>query len=132
MKREYSYDKENGVATVKLSKKGVEGFGVARLNPDDSTYGNEYTGLTIAEMRAYKHLFKNRAKLRKQEHDKFMKAALHHKKLYEEDLEREKNIQIDIESFIEDKAELYEKFKKPSRQVKWKELPDDFFEGDAP
>lgn len=49
----YEYDKENGVSTcIITNKQGKVFVGMAQCHPDDMDMNSEYTGSSIAEMRA--------------------------------------------------------------------------------
>jgi len=129
MRRRFYYDKNSGYARVMLNKKGITAWGTAKLHPDDMVYGNEYTGLGIAEMRAEKQLLEKRARAKKKEYKKLMAQAGYYEQLYKDDLERAKELDAAINHFIEQKAGLYEKLKNPQTIVQWKELPENFFDG---
>lgn len=125
----YLYDKENGVSMAKFSKQGIVAYGTAKIHPDDREYASEYTGLTLAEMRAYKNFLRKRAKKKKEFYNRYQKIANSYKTYYEADLEREKEMDEIIARFINDKQELYRRLHNPPQKTEWKELPEEFFEG---
>jgi hypothetical protein len=129
MRRRFYYDKDSGVARVVLNKRGITAWGTAKLHPDDMVYGNEYTGLGIAEMRAEKQLLEKRARAKKKEHKRLVAQAAYYEQLYKNDIERAKELDESINNFIEQKAGLYQKLKNPQPKVQWKELPENFFDG---
>jgi len=127
MRRQYFYDKDSGIARVVLSKKGCVGQGTAKLHPDDAKYASEFTGLTLAELRAQSDFFKKRSKKKKRAHEHFQKVANNFKVQYEEDLERASLLEALASSYIEEKSILHKKLNNPPKRVEWNNLPDNFF-----
>lgn len=129
MGRYYHYDRETGTSMAKFSKQGIVAYGTAKVHPDDQKFASEFTGLTLAEMRAYKNFLHKRAMKKKSRYLKYEKITQSYKAQYEEDLQREKEMDEFIASFIKDKEELHRKLSNPVKRTEWKELPEDFFEG---
>jgi hypothetical protein len=129
MRRRFYYDKNSGYARVMLNKKGITAWGSAKLHPDDADYGNEFTGLGIAEMRAEKQLLEKRARIKKQKYKRYQALAEYYEQLYKEDLHRASEVDAGIVEFIEAKAELHAMLRNPQRKVEWKTLPENFFDG---
>lgn len=124
MRVAFNYNPENGRAEVVLKKQGITSSGTAKVHPDDRKYASEYTGLTIAEMRAYKKFLEKRARKKNKIEKQLLNQAEYYKKLAEEDIEVSKRIQEDIEYYIQSKANFYAARENPATKINWSDLDE--------
>lgn len=130
MRRRFSYNKETSVADVVLYMDGITATGTAKVHPDDLQYANEYTGLHLAELRAYKKYLEKRARKKHAYELKLLRTAQYYKKLCEEDMHTAQQVEAAISEFINGKALLYQTLKNPPKKVQWHNLPENFFKGE--
>ena len=124
MKAIFNYDSEKKIAQVTLSKQGITVTGTAKAHPDDGVHASEFTGLTIAEMRAYKKFVERRSRKKKSMQKWFLAQAEYYAKLADEDIETSKRIEEEIDFYIEQKSKFYNTLKNPPQKIKWAELND--------
>lgn len=122
MKVIFNYDSEKKIAHVTMSKQGITVTGTAKAHPDDGVYANEFTGLTIAEMRAYKKFLKRRSQKKKSTQKWFLAQAEYYAKLADEDIQDSKRIEEEIDFYIEQKSKFYNTLKNPPQRIKWADL----------
>ena len=125
MRAIFNYNPETGVAEVTLTRKGITATASAKVHPDDKQYSSEFTGLTIAEMRAYKKLLEKRARQKNKIAKWYLTQAEYYKKLAEEDLDVSQAIQDEIEYYIQSKSDFYEKMKNPIKPIIWSDIEAD-------
>lgn len=127
MYKKFVYDKNSGVATATLKDQKFVVTGKAKLHPDDKKYGNELTGLTIAEMRAYKKLVDKRKKQKVSRAQWFQSQADYYNKLAEIDQFLIESLEGEIESFINAKVKLYNMLNNPPKKIEWEEVDESLF-----
>lgn len=122
MRTIFNYNSETGIAEVTLTKKGITVTANAKVHPDDKQYASEFTGLTIAEMRAYKKYLEKRARQKNKIAEWHLKQAEYYKKLSEEDIEVSTAIDEEIAFYIQGKSDFYDKLKNPVKPVIWSDV----------
>ena len=124
MKATFNYDSEKKIAQVTLSKQGITVTGTAKAHPDDNHHASEFTGLTIAEMRAYKKFVERRARRKQNIQKWFLGQAEYYAQLAQEDLEVAKRVEEEIGIYIDQKAQFYQLLKSPKQRITWGSLDD--------
>ena len=125
MKAVFNYDSQNGIAKVTLSKQGISASATARVHPDDIAHASEFTGLTIAEMRAYKKFVQKRIRRKLAMEKRLLAQSQYYKKLAEEDQEIVERIEEEILFYIQSKADFYNKLRTPPTPIKWADIDTD-------
>jgi hypothetical protein len=128
MYRKFEYDKESGLSTATLTDRGITAVGRAKLHPDDKRHGSELTGLSIAELRAYKKLVEKRMKKKRYAARWHQAQADYYNKLAELDKDFTKELSQEIDIFIGEKTKLYKALAdgRP-KPIEWVEVDSEMF-----
>ena len=112
MRTNYFYDKDTFESTFEIiTNKGKKFIGKAKTHPDDQDYGNQFTGIYIAEGRArlkreiYK-ITKIKADIRRLENELSYKQ-----KLLAEYEDNKNYFKEAIDTFIDQKDKLYKQYR---------------------
>lgn len=112
MRTNYFYNKDTFESTFEIiTNKGKKFIGKAKTHPDDRDYGNQFTGIYIAEGRArikreiYK-IMKIKADIRRLENELKYKEKLLAE--YEDNKNYFKNV---VDTFIKQKDNLYKQYR---------------------
>lgn len=112
MRTNYFYDKDTFESTFEIvTNKGKKFVGKSKAHPDDQDYGNQFTGIYIAEGRArlkreiYK-ITKTKADIRRLENE-----IKYKQKLLAEYEDRKTYFKESINTFIDQKDKLYKQYR---------------------
>jgi hypothetical protein len=128
MYRQFNYDKESGVSTAILTDRGITAVGRAKLHPDDRKHGSELTGLSIAELRAYKKLIEKRMKKKQHAAKWYQAQADYYNSLAKSDEAFMEELSKEIDVFIGGKTKLYQALANGRpKAIEWVEMDSEMF-----
>lgn len=129
MSKSKKFKYNDGVAEVEVYYKGIKATGKARLHPDDVDFGNELTGLSIAEFRAlqkvhYKQAVALRADAKRLEAELLeqRRRIAEQERIIEEYKKIEKDYIEGKEKFYQGMRDLRDPKKQESRKMKMEAL----------
>lgn len=106
------FNKETGIALVTISDKFGISKGRARVHDEDKELTSEFTGLTIAEMKARIERERKRKNIAKKELDKSIKQVKRISDHYGDRFNQYENLKAELQEYLDNKEEFRKTYRK--------------------